>query len=394
MRFSTIGYILVNMTELLIRLFIHRDSDGTASRQEYGVLAGVVGICCNILLTAFKIVTGIVTGAVSIATDAVNNLSDAISSIITLVGFKITGKPADREHPYGHGRAEYLTGFIVAAAVIAVALTLLKESVSNIFSPDELDVSITTIIILIVSILIKLWMSLFYTKIAGKINSEAMMATAVDSRSDCITTGMALIAVVVMLVWNINIDGYAGAAVALFVIYSGFRSAKETIEPLLGRAPDKKLTDRITDIALSCEGILGVHDIRIHEYGHDIIIVSMHVEMPYTLSLTEAHRIADHIERTVTNQKLATEITIHVDPVNTDDEEMLTLRRTVSEHLLELDRRITVHDFRLIRGEHHARLVFEVLVPYDLAMDDEGIREYITRDLDRNLICDIKVDRE
>ena len=394
MRFSTIGYILVNMTELLIRLFIHRDSDGTASRQEYGVLAGVVGICCNILLTAFKIVTGIVTGAVSIATDAVNNLSDAISSIITLVGFKITGKPADREHPYGHGRAEYLTGFIVAAAVIAVALTLLKESVSNIFSPDELDVSITTIIILIVSILIKLWMSLFYTKIAGKINSEAMMATAVDSRSDCITTGMALIAVVVMLVWNINIDGYAGAAVALFVIYSGFRSAKETIEPLLGRAPDKKLTDRITDIALSCEGILGVHDIRIHEYGHDIIIVSMHVEMPYTLSLTEAHRIADHIERTVTNQKLATEITIHVDPVNTDDEEMLTLRRTVSEHLMELDRRITVHDFRLIRGEHHARLVFEVLVPYDLAMDDEGIREYITRDLDRNLICDIKVDRE
>ncbi len=382
------------MTELLIRLFIHRDSDGTASRQEYGVLAGVVGICCNILLTAFKIVTGIVTGAVSIATDAVNNLSDAISSIITLVGFKITGKPADREHPYGHGRAEYLTGFIVAAAVIAVALTLLKESVSNIFSPDELDVSITTIIILIVSILIKLWMSLFYTKIAGKINSEAMMATAVDSRSDCITTGMALIAVVVMLVWNINIDGYAGAAVALFVIYSGFRSAKETIEPLLGRAPDKELTGRITDIALSCEGILGVHDIRIHEYGHDIIIVSMHVEMPYTLSLTEAHRIADHIERTVTDQKLASEITIHVDPVNTDDEEMLELRRNVSEHLLELDKRITVHDFRLIRGEHHVRLVFEALVPYDLPMDDEGIREYITRDLDRNLICDIKVDRE
>ena len=390
LRFSTIRYILENMTALLLKLFIKKD----ASRHEYGVLAGIVGICCNLLLTAFKIVTGIITGAVSIATDAVNNLSDAISSIVTLVGFKISGKPADKEHPYGHGRAEYVTGFIVAAAVIAVALTLLKESVTHIFNPNELDVSITTIIILVVSILLKLWMSLFYTKIARRIDSEAMMATAIDSRSDCITTGVALIAVIAMLVWNINIDGYAGAVVALFVIWSGIQSAKETIEPLLGAAPDKELTDKISEVASSHDEVLGVHDIRIHEYGHDIIIVSLHVEMPYTLSLTEAHNIVDEIEQTVMEQKLATEITIHIDPVDTDDEEMLALRQKISDHLAELDGNITVHDFRMIRGRSHNKLIFEILVPYSLTRTDDEIREYISRDLDGSFACSITVDRE
>jgi len=390
LRFSTIGYILGDMTELLIKLFLHKD----ASRHEYGVLAGIVGIFCNLILTAFKIVTGIATGAVSIATDAVNNLSDAVSSIVTLIGFKITGKPADKEHPYGHGRAEYLTGFIVSAAVIAIALTLLKESISHIINPNELDVSITTIIILSASILLKLWMSLFYTKIARRIDSEAMMATATDSRSDCITTGVALIAALVMLIWQINIDGIAGAVVALFVIWSGFKSAKETIEPLLGTAPDKDLTEKIVREALSHKEILNVHDIRIHEYGHGMIIVSMHVEMPYTLSLIQAHDVVDSIERAVTEDKLATEITIHVDPVNTDDDEMLDLRKDISNHLLLLDDRITIHDFKMQRCEDRRELDFELLVPYDLNKTDDEIKDHIRKILDDRTVIRVTVDRE
>ena len=383
------------MTELLIRLFIKKDKEG--ARHEYGVLAGIVGICCNLLLTIFKIVTGIMTGAISIATDAVNNLSDAVSSIVTLVGFKISGKPADREHPYGHGRAEYVAGFIVAASVIAVALNLLKESVAHIITPNELDVSFTTIIILTVSILLKLWMSLFYTKIAKRISSEAMMATAIDSRSDCITTGVALISVVSMLAFNINIDGYAGAIVSIFVIISGFRSAKETIEPLLGKAPDPELTSKLVDEARAHSEILGVHDIRIHEYGHDLIIASMHVEVPYNLTLTEAHDIIDQIESSITSKKLVNEITIHVDPVNTDDKEMLKIKDELAGYLKGLDKRISIHDLRLVREGSEMRLIFEVLAPYDMDKSNDELTSLLKDKCEALLpgcVMNVVIDRE
>ncbi|SCW57573.1 cation diffusion facilitator family transporter [Ruminococcaceae bacterium YRB3002] len=362
------------MTELLIKLFIKKGHD---SRQDYGVLAGIVGIICNLLLTGFKIATGLITGAVSIATDAVNNLSDAISSIVTLVGFRISGKPANRKHPYGHGRAEYLAGFIVAAAVIAVAISLFKESVENIFAPSELDVSITTIVILVVSILLKLWMSLFYTKIAKKISSEAMMATAVDSRSDCITTGMALVSVIAMLFFKVNIDGYAGAVVAVFVAVSGFKSAKDTIEPLLGKAPDPELIKEIEAEALSREGILNVHDIMIHEYGHDFKICSMHIELPSSMSLTEAHTIADSIERRVIEKGLVNEMSIHVDPIDLDDSELNELKTAITDYIRTIDPAMDIHDCRLIRSEHHTRLVFEVLKPYESAKTDEELQELL-----------------
>ena len=385
------------MTELLIKLFIKDDGDANNSRHKYGLMAGIVGICCNILLAAVKVITGILTHSVSIASDAVNNASDSLSSIVTLIGFKITGKPADREHPYGHGRAEYITGFVISAAVIAVALNLFKESVTSIFHPKELDVSISTIVILSVSILIKLWMSLFYSKIARKISSEAMRASANDSRADCITTSVALISVAVMLVWNVNIDGYAGAFVSLIVVYSGFRSAKETIEPLLGKAPDESKIRKIEEICDSFEEITGVHDIMIHEYGHDIAIASLHVEMPYTLSLVKAHEIVDRAERRIVSEGLVSEVSIHVDPVMTDDEEMIDLRNEIEEHFAGVDSQISIHDFRLIRAADHDRLAFDMIVPYELKQSDDDIKEEVAAMLESRPVpvrLSLKIDRK
>lgn len=365
------------MTELLIRLFIKDDGDDNVKRHKYGLMAGIVGIICNIILAAVKVVTGILTSSVSIASDAVNNASDSLSSIVTLVGFKITGKPADREHPYGHGRAEYITGFVISAAVIAVALNLFKESVTDIFHPKELDVSIATIVILSVSILLKLWMSLFYSKVARKISSEAMRATANDSRADCLTTSVALISVAVMLIWNINIDGYAGAVVSLIVVYSGFRSAKETIEPLLGKAPDEEKIKEIEAMCDPYDEIIGVHDIMIHEYGHDVAIASLHVEMPYTVSLVKSHEIVDRVERKIVEAGIVSEVTIHVDPVMTDDEDMIKLRSELEDELAGVSGDIAIHDFHLIRAKDHDRLVFEMIAPYELDISDDGLRRVV-----------------
>lgn len=382
------------MSELLMRLFVRDPSQ----RHKYGLLAGVVGIICNILLATVKVITGLMTGAVSIATDAVNNLSDAVSSVVTLIGFKISGKPADREHPYGHGRVEYITGFVVSAAVIAVAIDLFKESVSNIITPKDLDVSVTTMVILAVSILLKFWMSSFYNKIATRISSEAMRATAADSRADCITTGVALLSVAVMLIFGKNIDGYAGAVVSVLVMFSGFRSAKETIEPLLGTAPDKEKIRAIESEALSHSEILGVHDIHVHEYGHSIEIVSFHVEVPCDLTLVAVHDLVDAIERDIVAKELASEVTIHVDPVAINDDEVMSLREELSSYLKTISPDISIHDFRLIRREtEHSHLIFEILVPYDVAKTDDELRSLLCARISaagRDYVVTITVDRE
>lgn len=381
------------MSELLLKLFIKDPSQ----RHKYGLLAGVVGIICNILLACTKIVMGLLTGAVSIATDAVNNMSDAVSSIVTLVGFKISGKPADREHPYGHGRMEYIAGFVVAAAVIAVAINLFKESVSKIIHPNELDVNVTTIIILAITILVKLWMSLFYGKIAKRISSEAMRATAADSRADCITTGVALLSVAVMLVFKKNIDGWAGAIVSLLVIVSGLRSAKETIEPLLGAAPDKETIDKLEKELCSYDEILGIHDLRVHEYGHDVTVASVHVEMPHDCTLVRSHEIIDKIERDVTDKGIVTELTIHVDPVMTDDEEITFIRTELTKHMQSIDPKMSLYDFRLIREEEGDKLFFEILVSYDNPKSDDEIKKILCdklKELGKDCEAKIIVDRE
>ncbi|MBQ1894942.1 MAG: cation transporter [Clostridiales bacterium] len=368
---------------LLIKLFV-KDRDNVTNpevRQRYGVLAGIVGICCNIMLSAVKLIVGLISHSVSIAGDAVNNLSDSVSSVITLVSFRLSGKRADREQPYGHGRIEYVSGFIVAAAVIAVALELLKTSVNSIIHGSSLDVSIYTIIILVCTIAVKMWMSHFYIKVSRKIDSAAMMATAKDSMADCMTTGVALISVIVKLTADINIDGYAGAAVALLVIWSGITSARETIELILGEAPSEETVGKITDMALSHPEIKKVHDLRIHDYGPGRTFASLHVEMPYEIGFIKAHEVVDLLEQEIMDAGIVGEITIHMDPIINDDDEINYLKEQTIIMASKIDPEITVHDFRLIRGQNENRIIFELTVPYDLPIDDSEIVDRLTTDI-------------
>ena len=385
------------MSELLFRLFIKsNDADPKAERTQFGMLAGIVGLFLNISLSVLKIILGILTGSISILGDSVNNLSDSISSVITMIGFRLSGKPADREHPYGHGRIEYISGFLVAIFVIAVAIELLRTSVSHIIHPNEMDVSIATIIILSCTILVKLWMSLFYFKISKRINSAAMRATAVDSRSDCITTGVALISVFVMLCFHINIDGYTGAIVALFVIYAGTQSARETIEPLLGEKPDPDVIRAIKDTAMSRKEIIGVHDLRLHEYGPGHLVASMHVEMPYNLSFTDMHEIVDGIEEEIMDKGLVKEITIHADPVNFDDPYVELLRNETMAVAKAIDPNMNILDFRII-GEEHSKILFDLEIPFSQKRSDEEIKALLKEKLhekESGAEIHIHVDRE
>ena len=386
------------MTALIIRLFI-KDSDKVRNpnvRQRYGVVAGLVGIILNIFLTLFKIITGLVTGTMSIVADSINNLSDATSSIVTMVGFKMSGKPADKKHPYGHGRAEYIAGFVVAAAVIAIALELFKTSIGNIIKPADMDVSFATIIILVVAICVKMWMFLFYSKISNIISSKAMKATALDSRNDCVTTGVALLSVVIKIAFDINIDGYACLVVSIFVIYAGINSAVETIEPLLGEAPADDVVESILTVAMSREQILGVHDLRIHEYGPSRTIASFHVEMPYTFTLIEAHDVIAGIERELMTKEIVSEVTIHIDPLVLDDEEMLSLKEDTVSILKGIDNAFDVHDFRMSRCEGEVRVFFDVLIPYDFKRSDESVKSEIREKLSlirADIDYDITIDR-
>jgi len=369
--------------DLLIRIFV-RDSENVKSprvRQNYGVLAGVVGIVCNILLAIVKLTVGLIAHSVSIAGDAVNNMSDSVSSVVTLVSFRMSGKGADREHPYGHGRIEYVSGFIVAAAVIAVAIELLRTSVNSIINKTELDVSIYTIIILICTILVKMWMSHFYVKISRRIESAAMMATAKDSMADCMTTGVALFSVIVKLATGVNIDGYAGAAVALLVIWSGISSARETIELILGEAPSDETVAKIREMALKYDEIQDIHDLRVHDYGPGRTFASMHVEMPYQIGFVKAHEIVDLLEQEITDEGIVGEITIHMDPVIEDDREINDLKEKTRELASGISPDITVHDFRMIRGQKENRIIFELIVPYDYEGDEGEIVERLKSEI-------------
>lgn len=369
--------------DLLIRIFV-RDSENVKSprvRQNYGVLAGVVGIVCNILLAIVKLTVGLIAHSVSIAGDAVNNMSDSVSSVVTLVSFRMSGKGADREHPYGHGRIEYVSGFIVAAAVIAVAIELLRTSVNSIINKTELDVSIYTIIILICTILVKMWMSHFYVKISRRIESAAMMATAKDSMADCMTTGVALFSVIVKLATGVNIDGYAGAAVALLVIWSGISSARETIELILGEAPSDETVAKIREMALKYDEIQDIHDLRVHDYGPGRTFASMHVEMPYQIGFVKAHEIVDLLEQEITDEGIVGEITIHMDPVIEDDREINDLKEKTCELASGISPDITVHDFRMIRGQKENRIIFELIVPYDYEGDEGEIVERLKSEI-------------
>lgn len=366
------------MTELLVGWFI-KDKENihdTKVRQSYGRLSGFVGICCNVLLFALKLFIGLATGAVSIMADAFNNLSDAASSVVTLIGFYMAGRPADGGHPYGHGRIEYLSGLFIAAAILMTGVELMKSSVEKILHPEAPEFSLVSIVILAASILLKLWMSKFNFKLGERIQSEVMKATATDSLSDCISTGAVLLGALIGILAGKNLDGWIGALVALFVCFAGLGAAKETIQPLLGQAPDPELVNKIKERVIKEEKILGVHDLNVHDYGPGRRMISLHAEVSYKEDILEAHDLIDNIERDLMKE-FQCDATIHMDPVVTDDEEMNKVRQMVEAIVTEKNAEWKIHDFRMVRGSTHTNLIFDLVVAPEELVKKQEIERWV-----------------
>lgn len=381
----------------LVKIFI-KDPDNVKDskvRESYGVLSGAVGIFCNVCLFVLKFIAGIITGAVSISADAFNNLSDAGSSVITLAGFKMAGKPADTDHPYGHGRIEYMAGLGVSVAIIVMGVELFKQSVDRIINPEETVFSVLSVVILVGSICVKTWMAFFNYTLGKRIDSAAMKATATDSLSDCITTTVVLASVFVQYISGYNIDGYAGAVVALFVLYAGFGAAKDTIAPLLGKAPEQKLVSQIEDAVLEGGGVLGIHDMVIHDYGPGRVFASLHAEVPYDMDMLTAHDIIDHAESRI-KKRLGIDISIHMDPVIYDDEKLKQIKQEIYKVVSDIDDRITMHDFRLVDGPGVKKVIFDCVVPFDMPISDNEVKKRIADEvlqLEGNYEAVINIDK-
>ena len=364
------------MTNLLVRLFVknREQVEDPGVRGAYGTLAGAVGIVCNLLLFAAKLIIGTISGSVSITADAVNNLSDASSSIVTLVGFRLAQKPEDEEHPYGHARIEYLSGLTVAALILIIGVQLAKSSFEKILHPEAVDFSVALVLVLVLSIGVKLWMALFNRDLGKRISSTSLIATAADSRNDVISTGAVLAAAVIAQVTGWNLDGYIGFLVALFILYSGVEIAKETISPLLGAPADEELVHMVKNEVLHYDDrILGVHDLMVHDYGPGQTFASIHVEVDRNEDVMEIHNMIDNIERMFL-QDHHIHLTIHYDPVVTDDAEVRRMREKVDQKLREIDPRLSFHDFRMVVGPEHTNLIFDVVVPYEMRCQEEEIQ--------------------
>ncbi len=370
------------MTEFLIRLFI-KDAekiDDPDVRRRYGALSGTVGILLNLLLSVGKFLAGLLTGAISMTADAFNNLSDAASSLVTLVGFRLSAKRADSDHPFGHGRMEYLSGLAVSMVILLVGLELLKSSAQKILRPEAAVFSWLSVGILCVSILVKLWMCLFNRALSKRIDSAAMAATAADSLSDCAATGAVLLGALVGHFFTLDIDGYVGILVALFILKSGWDAAKATVDPLLGQSPDPALVRAIRESVLSHREILGVHDLVIHDYGPGRRMMSLHAEVSADADFPAAHDLIDSIEREL-KAKFHIEATIHMDPIAVGDEATEHTREQVAALVREIHPDMTIHDFRMTNGPHHRNLIFDVSVPYSLSLTDDALREELCRRL-------------
>ena len=356
------------MTKLLLRLFIkdYQNTEDPAVRGACGKLAGIVGIVCNLLLFAGKLLAGTLSGSVSITADAVNNLSDASFSLVTLLGFKMAERPADAEHPYGHARMEYLSGLLVAILILIIGVELGKSSIQKILHPEAVEFSVLTLCILVGSILMKLWMCLFCRKLGKRIQSTTLEATAADSRNDVITTAAVLLGCLAGHFFHWRIDGWVGALVAVFILASGWSIAKETISPLLGKQADPELVQRISRLVLSHEKILGIHDLMVHDYGPGQCFASVHAEMDMHEDPLMCHDILDDIERDAMRE-LRVHLVIHYDPIVTDDDELNHMRTLVQKELAAIDPQLSMHDFRMVRGPQHTNLIFDLAVPYSMS---------------------------
>lgn len=370
------------MTNFLLRRFIpdYQNTADPAVRERYGKLAGITGIICNVLLFAFKLLAGTLSGSVSITADAVNNLSDASSSLVTLLGFRLAARPADEEHPYGHARMEYLSGLAVAVMILVIGVELVKSSVQKILHPEAVEFSVLTAAVLTGSILLKLWMALFDRKLGKKISSAALIAAAADSRSDVIATGAVLLACVVGRLTGLMIDGWAGLLVALFILWSGVGVVKDTVDPLLGAKPDEALVRAIAYLMTSHVNILGFHDLMVHDYGPGRRFASVHAEIDHRIDPLVAHEILDEIERQA-KRELHVDLVIHYDPIVTDDPEVAAVRTRVLQIMHELDPRLSLHDFRMVSGSHHVNVIFDMVIPPEDTDTAEQLRRQIEAQL-------------
>lgn len=372
------------MHTILVKLFI-RDSENIRNpqvRTAYGTLGSVAGIVTNILLAILKYVAGMLSGSISVTADAINNLSDAGASIISLVGVKLSAKPADKGHPYGHGRVEYISALAVAFLVLLMGIELFKSSVNKIINPVPVKFSIVSLCILIFSIFAKLWLGFFNKKLGKKINSAPMMAVMKDCFSDCLATSVAAIAIIVSAFSDINIDGYLGIIVACFIFIAGFNILKETMADLLGKPAEKEFVDEITNKILSYDKIVGVHDMIIHDYGPGRKFASAHAEVPSNENIMEIHDVIDLIERDILNE-FGMIISIHMDPIIVDDEKINALRQMTSSLVVEMCEEMSIHDFRVVDGPTHTNLIFDLIIPHKYHMNNDEVRSEIENKLSK-----------
>ena len=362
------------MTDWLVKHFIQNpdDKDDPAVRQRYGLLSGGVGILLNLLLSAGKFLAGLLTGSIAVTADAFNNLSDAGSSVVTLAGFRLAAKQADDDHPFGHGRIEYLTGLLVAAAILLVGVELARTSLEKILQPEAVDFSWLSVGILCASILVKLWMSAFNRRLSRRIGSAAMAATAADSLSDVVATSAVLLGTLAGHFFSLRIDGW----VAAFILRAGWEAAKDTLDPLLGQSPDPDLVESIQKAVLAHPQVTGVHDLIIHDYGPGRRMMSLHAEVPMDADVLEVHDVIDNIEREL-KETFHIEAVIHMDPIATKDPQTNALREKMAALVREIDPAMTIHDFRMTVGPDHQNLIFDVVVPHKCPLSDEEVKAAI-----------------
>ena len=385
------------MVTVLSRFFIknYEPVNEPAVRRQYGELCGGVGIALNILLFFGKFFAGTISGSIAITADAFNNLSDAGSSLVTILGFKLAGQKPDPDHPFGHGRMEYLSGLVVAMLILLMGFELLKSSVEKIRFPESIEFSWLSVVILLAGIACKFYMSHYNRVIGEKINSTAMKATAADCLSDCISTAAVLAATLISHFFQWNIDGWVGLAVACFILYAGYNAAKDTIDPLLGQAPDPDLVLNIEKTVLEYHPIQSIHDMIVHDYGPGRMMISLHAEVPADGDLLAMHDTIDLAEQAL-RDKFGCDSIIHMDPIVTDDEHVLHMRSKMAQLVKVMDERVTVHDFRMVTGPTHTNLIFDVACPFDLSLSDSEVKrqvEAIVDLLDGNYKAVVTVDR-
>ena len=370
-------------------------TEDPAVRRGYGVLCGVVGICLNVLLFLGKILAGTVSGSIAITADAFNNLSDAGSSVVTLLGFKLAAQKPDSHHPFGHGRMEYVSGLVVSMVILLMGVELAKTSVEKIITPGEVDFSPVVVGILIASIAVKLYMAAYNRLVSKKIDSSAMAATATDSLSDCLATSAVLLSTLAGHFWDIYIDGWCGAAVACFILWAGVNAARETINPLLGQPPSPEFVQEVQDLVLSHPEIIGIHDLIVHDYGPGRRILSLHAEVPASGDILALHDVVDTAERELATT-LGCVATIHMDPVVMDDGLTAETRERVAALASIIDPGISIHDFRMVAGPTHTNVIFDVVVPFNCPLTDHDVADRIrtaVRTLDGNYYAVVEVEK-